>query len=338
MRARLLLILGSLLLSLAIAEVGARLLLMPLGVDRKRLERARDFVVNGDVPYFEPRAYTNFGLRRGKGNNLLGFRGWGEEISITRNPAVTRIACLGASTTQGGGPKTSYPAVLDRILEVEASHEVEVMNWGTSGWTTAETLVNYFLNVQDYAPDIVVLHHAVNDILPRLYPDYRSDFTHYRSHWRQRRFSWPVRWLTRVSDLAAYIMLRRTGELSIGDVVDHPLPPNWNLFDAELDPKTEIGFRRNLKTIADHVRLLGGQAVLTTMPFSRAHATPVQRNGISDHNRIIRELAAEDDFLLVDLDGEFGEELFVDVVHTTPDGDRLKARRIADVLLAKGLL
>ena len=44
------------------------------------------------------------------------------------------------------------------------------MNVGITGWTTAETLVNYFLVVQDLSPDIVLIHEAVNDAEPRVGP------------------------------------------------------------------------------------------------------------------------------------------------------------------------
>lgn len=37
------------------------------------------------------------------------------------------------------------------------------MNWGGSGWTAQETLVNYFTTVQDYEPEVVIIHHALSD-------------------------------------------------------------------------------------------------------------------------------------------------------------------------------
>ena len=66
--------------------------------------------------------------------------------------------------------------------------------------------------------------------------------------------------------------------------------------------------------------------------------------GVDDHNEVMRELAAELGCTLVDLAEWFGrpetggQGEFVDLVHVTPEGNRLKAERIAEALLEAGLL
>jgi len=66
--------------------------------------------------------------------------------------------------------------------------------------------------------------------------------------------------------------------------------------------------------------------------------------GIREHNEVIRKVCAEQGALFVDLDAKFPKGdalppggLFADPVHNNPAGSEIKARIIADGLLA-GLL
>ena len=98
--------------------------------------------------------------------------------------------------------------------------------------------------------------------------------------------------------------------------------------------------------MAEHVRLRGGVPVLVTMPCDpRADATFVHyRAAIDEHNQILRDLAREHGFALVDLDAlararpDGLHSSFLDIVHMTPEGNRFKAEAIADTLIAEGLV
>ena len=329
-------------ITLFILESGFRLLESPLGIDNEQIQAMRRFIVHGEHRYFEPNPHTVFNLnRREKDINEVGFWGW--SYNPEKQEGVIRIACLGASTTQNGnrqGIPGSYPYLLQQILEDKSEHKIQVMNWGTSGWTSAEMMINYFLNVQDYDPDIVVIHQNVNDVSPRMHPGFRSDYLHYWRTWKDRHDSIFIRALAHFSDIFTYILLKRS---DVNDILTYVVRPSDELAlrDGKLIPETSAPYRRNIKTIGEHVRLRGGKVVLMTMPYSEefAKSQPHYKEGIEEHNLIMRELAAEEGFILVDAQmmakGEWKdyESMFLDLVHVTVEGNRLKAEAVAEAII-----
>jgi lysophospholipase L1-like esterase len=335
-------------LALLAAEMGFRALRPLLGIDPGHLDATRRILAGETPPGFRPHPHTVFGLEPGhEGINVLGFPG--EELVVAREPGRLRIACLGASTTMSGnaeGPGASYPFLLGETLR-KAGGDVEVLNFGTPAWTTAETLVNYLLLGQDYAPDVVVIHHAVNDLEPRWWPDYRSDSFHFRQPWTRAVRSEIVQAVTGASDLVAYLFWRKLRRWDVRNLVTRNRLRVLASPDFTLEPDTARGFRRNVRTLCSVVLAGGGIPVLTTMPYQRALARrhPEIGLGIDDHNRILRAIARDEGILLVDwmetfleLPLEADEAYFVDIVHCTRAGNRLKAESLAGALLASGAL
>lgn len=329
------------LLLLTAAEVTARLFPQLTGRDPVRLERAHRTITTGESPFFVPSPHTVFRLRPRKGQvNSLGFVG--EELVREKEPGVIRIACLGASTTQGGnlfGRRGSYPFLLEQILTREG-YSVEVMNFGVSNWTSAESLVNYVLNVQDYSPDIVIIHHGVNDVPPRLYPNYRSDFSHYRVPYQALELSWIERTLLSWSRL--YLALRMPKYEKL-DITAHTVLSGVQVRSLPA-PGTEYGFRRNVATIGELAVLRKAKVAIMTMPFSRTSNWKPFHLGIEEHNEICRELCRERGYALIDLatlvdeHRELAEKQFRDLVHVKAKGNFVKARLAADALIEAGCL
>jgi len=183
---RLIALLGGLMLSCFGLEFGYRAL-SALGMlpphwtlPAKKLASFRDHVDSGVRGMFTPKAFVGYTLQ-GEGSNADGF--CDHDWAASKSPGVIRVACLGGSTTQDGcrvDRDNTYSSYLSRMMNRRLQAEVEVLNLGVNGWTSAESLVNYALVVSHYQPDVVVIHHAVNDVWPRLYPNYRSDYTHNR--------------------------------------------------------------------------------------------------------------------------------------------------------------
>jgi lysophospholipase L1-like esterase len=330
----------------AALELSFRLLEPRLGVDPARLQALRQHVASGGaIALHEPRPHVLYARPPGvPGVNSLGFND--DEFRLAKTPGTLRIACLGSSTTEGGNPEGhegSYPRQLQRILQERTGGKVEALNFGMAGWTTAEEMVNYFLVVQDYAPDVVIVHEAVNDVDPRRWPGFRTDYSHYRKPWTEVHYSLPYRLLVRFSDVFAASQLK-TAAFDLRSIVTRP--PQGPLRDAgaRLPPETAVAFRRNVLTIADHVRGHGGHVVLATVPYDPQGGEDVYREGIDEHNRILRELAAANGFVLADVDAR-GRALaggthrfFLDLVHMTPEGNRFKAQVIAEALVEAGLV
>jgi lysophospholipase L1-like esterase len=323
-----------------LAEVGFRLLAPTLGVPVGPMKMLRDYAILGHEPRYAPHPFMVYTLNPEKpGHNSLGFRG--REFLVKKPPGALRVACLGSSTTYCSRvkDKETYPAFLEGLLAGQGNAKAEVMNFGVPGWNTAETMINYFLNVQDYDPDAVIICHAVNDFAARR-SNYRSDYYHIRKSWQQEPAGFIRRLLLRSSDIYTYINYYLTmNNLGIEALVTRSDgPPSTR----DLSPRTSVAFRRNIRTVSEHAKRNGALVVLVTMPYNTAQSKewPERIEALTQHNRILREIAAELDVLLVDLEALWladparHEPLFYDLVHTIPEGNLLKAETIAKAMRA----
>ena len=257
--------------------------------------------------------------------NNFGFVG--RDFAYAKPPGVIRIAALGASTTADG-----YPAMLEEYLNARVaaqSNRFEVMNFGVGYWTSAHVLVNFVLNVIDFAPDYIIIHQAANDEHARApEAEFRGDYSHYLKVFQPPRI-WD-RYILRAS--VPYRALK------------FYLNPNpeWMFVEAasqirrkepqRAENARELGvFRRNIETIIDVANARQIKVVLTTMP----HATDERYsplNGIDQFNEVLRSIAANHDRLLfVDLDKLMtgkDNQLFRDAVHVNDNGNRMKAEYV----------
>jgi hypothetical protein len=103
--------------------------------------------------------------------NSLGFRS--EEFEVPKPSGVTRVICIGGSTTvQGRTNEETYPAALQRRLrERYRERRIEVLNLGING-----TGSGYWLSRKDelfgYQPDVIVQYSFVNDLFWDHLPEY----------------------------------------------------------------------------------------------------------------------------------------------------------------------
>jgi len=355
---RLGLALGAFAMLLLAAELGFRWLVVPRlrgdgreGVPsaESSIQRARAWYVENRSEAYEPRAYVGFARPSSKPEvNELGFEGpeWVRE----KAPGTLRIVCLGGSTTASGNPLGllgSYPYFLERRLRELSGRAVEVLNAGVSSWTTAEMLCAWFLSVQDFEPDLVILHEAVNDTEPRNWPGFRNDYSHYRVPWMGPQSSALQRWLISVSDLYAW-RLERSAPLTIVSITVREPSGSFCFADGRFDSATAYPYRRNTLSIGRSAHAQGAHVLLATLP-SLPHGGDTDferrrecyRYGISAHNQLMREIASEEGWMLCDLEqqmlqlGEAGAPLFIDLVHVTPQGNDYKALGIARTLLAE---
>ncbi len=319
------------------SELGFRAL-APKGT-RAGLERFRNYLLTGVMRGFEARAYTNF-QRRSPNSNSFGFldHPW----TRARTAGVPRIVCLGGSTTESGNELSSdgaYPRLLERTLEQRTGRDVEVLNAGISGWTSAEMLVAWFLILQDFAPDVVVLHEGVNDVLPRFLADFQPDYSHWRRPIQTQATRGLERWLVRWSSLYVYLRFRGGGAPDILEAsTDSSGPKEPLVAEGKLPHETSLVFRRNIASLARAGQADGRQVVLMTLPTSpSAEVAESWRYGIEENNQHLRELCAEHGFLLVDAAQAFRahaelDEQFLDLVHLQVAGNQFKAELVAAAL------
>ena len=156
----------------------------------------------GNLSYDDLRVYqghpflqfTGVPSRKLIGNRALGnladfnnFGFVGRDFKYKKPNGVVRIAALGASTTARG-----YPALLEEFLNAKVqspTKSFEVMNFGLGHYTSANTLTNFVLNVVDFAPDVIIIHHGWNDIHARAKETvFRGDYGHHLKIFQPPRF------------------------------------------------------------------------------------------------------------------------------------------------------
>jgi len=152
--ARLLLLVGGILVALLIAEVALRV---------SGFTYFNPYIVDQDVGYtLRPGAegwWTKEGLTYIKINSH-GFRD--REHTIAKPPGTLRIAVLGDSFTEAFQVplEKAFWSVLERKLQAcpqPASSKVEALSFGVSGFSTARELILLQKHIWQYSPDVIVL-------------------------------------------------------------------------------------------------------------------------------------------------------------------------------------
>ena len=279
--------------------------------------------LKGNEALSQKRPFNNFGFP-------------GADFHYEKTPGVTRIACLGESTTADG-----YPYFLESWLNrQDPAHKFEVMNFGQGYWTTNHSVVNFMLNVVDFHPDVIVIHHGWNEEKIRNVPpaEFRGDYSH-----AFKVFSNTVvydRYLIRTSVI--YRMLKFSYDqapawTTLQGSVQYPRHET----DAKFSNLDELKpYRRNLENIIEVALYRKIRVVLTTLPHSSDSKIPMYygHTSIDQCNAINREIAAEygNKITFVDLDSMITgkhNEIFKDLGHVTDAGREMKAEAIGTAIV-----
>ncbi len=334
--------------ALGYAELAAgcavRFVLKRLGARSPALAKLHRYLVdNPDNLYYSryvPHPFLQYTRPRhrvpGTDNYYYGFKAL-TLADVPKPQGVVRIACLGASTTEDGFPELMQ-GDLDRA---GSTRKFQVLNFGITWWSSIHSLVNYILNVIDFRPDYLVVEENCNDHQYRGFPGLRGDAAH-----AYRPFIVPP---TIGEAFFKFSVLFRIVRTALSWLIPSVFRKTPTMAEIGLQPGKTFQYapgelyivRRNLRTLCTVAAAQGTKVCLTTMPvslsrdFGEEHAR-VYRPHAEQVNQIIREVAAEQKSILVDLDAAMTgrEECFRDPVHTTPEGDREMARRIAAAILS----
>lgn len=267
-------------------------------------------------------------------------------------PVPRRIFCLGGSTTEftdstGRGWTERLEA---RLNGSHPDRPVEVHNLGRRWYTTLHSLINYETNLRPHRPDVVLVMHAINDVL------HNADFSYFsRGPFREDygHFYGPLARLARSRSLPGQ------GRHLLGAVWYHR--PR-DIVDTDRFPGL-VPFERNLRTIAALARADGTAVVLMTQPsLYQASISPEQRaalhmlhreavgadrqwsyetarRAMEMYNETTRRVAREEGSALIDLEPRLAKTLhnFKDDVHYTDAGFDIVAEQVALGLEATGL-
>ena len=298
-------------------------------------------------PGFEFRSRDGLEVTR---HNASGFRA--NDDFPPRTEGTLRVICLGASTTYGVGVvdnAATYPAALERFLNADFRpagwKRVEVFNLGVGGYTSREVLMDLRLDGLPLEPDVVLIQCAINDVTPRFYADFDSDYEHFRKPLEPLRTGL----LSRIAFRSHLVLM--TGwklgllePLTLQSRSQYPMPPVAQAA-ANLTQNGTEAYRRNLAEAVDLAKEAGAHVWLLTEAhmFSSAFRAPHEdmrrldqayRRGLEEHNEVIRDLATSATVGLIDLERAMPSSLqyFTDPIHMSEEGNRIKARLIAQAI------
>ena len=322
------------LLLIAGVEFGARLV-FHLTVDSENQDNVRMFADRLESPEYIGHPFVHYagnpGLPDpGKSNNF-GFND--DDFVLHKPPGTIRVACLGGSTTMYG-----YPDKMEEILAQDPEEGVryDVMNWGLVGWSSFHSLANLVLNVVEFEPDYVVIHHAWNEAWYLTQDCQRWDHIG-NMHPTPNPLRWGEALVLRTSLAYRWSRWHRTESYATPFLdLAHEEGPLLCRGDDRM-----ASFRRNVEAMIVQARSHGSVPVLTTQPYNRSwpmEDAAVTRAHFEECNQVMWQLHAEHshEALFVDLDEAMADraDYFVDTAHCSEAGMRFKAQQVADAIEA----
>ncbi|MBN2328674.1 MAG: hypothetical protein JXR73_16150 [Candidatus Omnitrophica bacterium] len=254
-----------------------------------------------------------------------------DEFSFTPPPDVFRIACLGGSTTM-----RSYPTHLAQALQpCFPGVNIEVMDWGCSGWTIVESLINYNIRGRLFHPDLVILHHGINDLAPRFRNSFRFDYSHYRKS--ARNFHIPkIFYCLNPSKFMVWLLLRMNLHAADLDrLTVQPWEKEMGWPGGIIPEKTDITFKEAVHALGALCKGEGTSLLLAGMIYNVTGRLNADNAQIIDaHNAILKEYAARNHGAYVHAQDYFRlhKKYFVDEAHLVYWGDRIKANLYANAI------
>lgn len=361
---RLALVVLGLALGLVMLEIGLRLWFTTNGTERDRILYLYDSAtIASKTTQLTGVPYLNYGLNPAWDDiNARGIRG--ELVAIPKPPRVYRIVALGGSTTFGHALSVAeaWPAQLERILRDAYGYtQVEVVNLGSPGYYSLDSVVNLATRGLAHEPDLVIVYHGINDAIIRMFQDtacYTGDtplfgFGLDRGIWQYDAADLPPSTLYRV---LAFALGRMEDPASFTHRLQHtgfcpPEPSGVSLLD-QLAQHPPVYFDRNLRSIIGMAQAAGAEVLLSTFAWDvaaadtllavnpDAHQTAAQRAAIAEQNALLTPLAAEYGALLVDLATEMTDSAYFqgDQVHQTAAGAQRQAEIYAAFLDAADII
>jgi len=264
-----------------------------------------------------------------------------------------RVFCLGGSTTEFTDKQDrGWPVRLEEHLRgAVPGRRIEVYNLGRQWYTSLHTLINYSVNLRQHRPDVIIVMHAINDLL------LNADFCHYSFGEFQedyRHFHGPL-----------YRLINRP---TLWETILRVARSMWYHTPREVITTDRFpglaSFERNLRTLIDLARIDSAKIVLLTQPYLvkdsmtaaedaalvMLHVEAVgprkqwgvssAKNGMERYNASVRKVAEETGVLLVDLEPIVPKSLeyFHDDVHYRNRTYDIIAEYLAKELLESGIL
>jgi len=242
-----------------------------------------------------------------------------------------RVLCIGASTTANnisdGHIDYSYPSILQEYL----GDKYEVLNCGIGGWTSADILINFQLNLLKLKPDVVVLYHGYNDLQYHLMQNIQTDYSHGR-----RNLGEVINNIKNVSRLPKikiwhsyeYIKDKIFGTGNVrNDVLKliNKLPIDYLKSYKSLDIEKDI--LENIFILCKHHKIKLVTSSFVYYNYKQDMVSNKLQKGVELENENIKTLSKQYKATYIDNDNIVPKinEYFVDSMHFTPKGMNLLA-------------
>jgi hypothetical protein len=278
--------------------------------------------------------------------NSMGFTG--DSIDLMKPHGTIRILTLGGSAMFN----RRMTERLKNRLNTISTQPIEIVGAALRTHTTMSSVLKYKL-LSKYHFDLVLFYHGINDLWANhvAIEDFKDDYSHLDPRYK-RNF------------LLDHSLICRN--IYNKWIYHKPAQVLQTTFRDDL-PAEKV-FKRNLITLIKAIRQNGSTPILMTFACSippnytiesfkskalgynnptNYDSCPVElwgppgyvREGLQEHNRIVRQLAKDYDVLLIDQEKLMGKDLywFGDVCHLSVKGTEKFIRNIAGFFIEQGL-
>jgi hypothetical protein len=274
-----------------------------------------------------------------------------------------RILALGGSTTRNirVSPEERYPSILKSILQKAYPQiNIEIFNAGQEWYTIKHSLINYVSNMRNWQPDLVIVMHAINDLVRSFSPP-RFAITPYRRSWSH--FYGPSAKGAKPPSFEHYLFLERFQQIWYSKFRllerDFPLQRYQSLEE----------YQRYLHSLLHYVKSDSVDIIVMTQPYFYKNdmiqeelsmlwfpfkmcnqrlnmfqkefpSVNSMQRAMASFNKVTLETTRRENAILIDLEIQIAKNLtnFVDDVHYTSHGTDQIANIIARRIIQEGLI
>jgi len=255
-----------------------------------------------------------------------------------------KVLILGGSTTNSypfvKNPKKIWTYKLQEFLEKKMKRPVHIFNAGVPNANSAELLIHYLLKGKFLNPHLLVYHGGLNDIAPGIYPNFHTDYSHYRFSTTRaaRRFEKFLLTNFQTPKLIYSVWLRSVG--GIFNTVFDISELSRDYANKIIDQYKAVAFNNNISIMSresiNHgtkVLFVGAlQAKEKLISKNRPDLKGLEKvyvKGVEIHDKIMNDVANKYDQHFLQLDKEkFQDEWFLDNAHLNEAGEYEKAKQI----------
>ena len=196
-----------------------------------------------------------------------GFLAGDDTLTYAKEENEIRIATIGASTTANFNLpfEINWPGHLGILLKEKfPQKKISIINAGTPGFDTAQSIGNLALRVMPFKPDVVIIYHAYNDLKTVRYdsvfkPDYSHIHTKPFGYYEKPPFY--VLWL---NHSMAYVRVRNKYRTIKAEGKDRLEALNYSKRMKVVPPEVANTFEEHMRSLVSIAQAGGAQVVLSS--------------------------------------------------------------------------